>query len=142
MIYKLKDYKALLYRYGFACMFIILGLYVNFKNTRTGIPRLESLMENITLVWYVLMLLSFLYIVLTIRNTIKGIVINAEQKTIEFPTLFTRKNANYSEVTHVRYEPGKNEIILTGKSSPIVFKVYSDIVAQNILSKITEAKAS
>jgi len=139
-MYIIKDYRQLLNQYIIPTATILIGIMLVSQKSNSSIIPLNNLLFYITLIYYLAILLSSIYIIFTFKNYYQGIIINQKNLTIEYPSLFSRKISDFSNTNSFSYEPRNNRVIITGNDSPIVFKVSTNLIANEIRSKILASK--
>ncbi|MFX4208664.1 hypothetical protein ACOL28_00520 [Aliarcobacter butzleri] len=124
--------------------FIIIACLIIYRENpeKVMIKQIESLFTMINYILPIIIILSLIYIYFVIKNYKDGIIITQDTHRIEYPTLLSRKQANifnfdnsFLEKDGMYYKAN-----FTGSSSPIIFKVSSTLVFNDIASKIRTVK--
>jgi len=121
----------------FACL-ILYG-----ENPKTGIIKpIDNLFTIMNYVLPIVIIISVIYIYFIIKNYKDGIIITQDTHIIEYSTLLSRKQANIYDFDNSFLEKDGMyyKANFTGSSFPIVFKVSSNLIFNDIGSKIRAIK--
>ncbi|MGB6329808.1 MAG: hypothetical protein WBF48_12860 [Halarcobacter sp.] len=124
--------------------FIIIACLIIYRENpeKVIIKPIESLFTIVNYILPVIIILSLVYIYFVIKNYKDGIIITRDTHIIEYPTLLSRKQADIFDFDNSFLEKDGMyyKANFTGSSFPIVFKVSSSLVFNDIGSKIRTVK--
>lgn len=143
-MYQIKDNMLILRQVLAQLLLIVFGIYFWFhmQSFREG-NILSEFFDIVSIVLPIIILGLISYVFLIFKNYTKGIIIYRDTHKIEYPTLFKRKTANIYDFDNMRPSGpfgGIYTIHMTGTSFPIILKVSSMLIFDEIGSKIRTIK--
>jgi len=143
-MYQIKDYMLIFRKVIGPIILIIFGIYAVFHIQNLTGNTIFTKVFNIASIIIPIALLGLVsYVFFVFRNYLKGIILFNDTKIIEYPSLFKRKQANiydFDSMSPPKLNNGIYTVHLTGPGLPITFETSSDLISDDIASKMRMLK--
>lgn len=142
-MFQIKDYQLIIKMMLLPIFIIIICFVLGSELPQENrINILNTIFNSLKIGLPIIGLLSIIYIILIIKNYKDGTIINKNDRTMEYSSIFNRKTINISDYTHraINKDGMFYNISFTGDGKPIVLKASSDLICNDISSKMSIIK--